>query len=248
MRDDDRIEEIGRDSPVFSVAPVRSRTRIPRTVLLAVTIGIVAFVAGLGVASSGPSPRASAVDANATGSPASSGRGLNGGPDPERATATPVATAAGDPGFGAPQPPLGASVDRQREAGSSTFLAGFDPGVIIQAAEGGERCRIGAAQEKEVPRTRRDGPRLTFQRTWMVWCPIAPDARQAFLLDVFDGLVAAAPADTFGFSATLAGTGDALLPYGEAPFAGTVTVSAGGAGRGLAVALVVAEWRTDSAP
>jgi hypothetical protein len=248
MLEDDRIEEIGHDSPVFSVAPVRSRTRVPRAVLLAVTIGIAAFVAGIGVASAGPTPRAPAAIAGPTSSPAGSGTGLNAGLDAERATATPVAPAAVDPGFGAPQPPLGASPDREREAGSSTFLAGFDPGSIIQAAEGGDRCAVGAAQEKEVPRTRRDGPRLTFQRTWMAWCPIATDARQAFLLDVFDGLVAAVPADTFGFSATQAGTGDALLPYGEAPFAGTVTVSAGGAGRGLAVALVVAEWRTDSAP
>ena len=68
------------------------------------------------------------------------------------------------------------------------------------------------------------------------------------MLDVIDGLVAMVPADTFGYSTTLAGTADALLPYGESPLAGTVTVTAGAAGRGLAIALVVSEWRLDSAP
>ncbi len=180
--------------------------------------------------------------------PARSPVAITGGLTPETPTATPTSADADEPGFGAPQPAAGAAANRQREPGSSTFLAAFDPGAIIRSADGGDRCRVGEALEKEVPRTRRDGPRLTYQRTWMTWCPITTEARQAFMLDVFDGLVAAVPADTFGYSTTLAGTGDALLPYGESPFAGTVTVTAGAAGRGLAIALVVSEWRLDSAP
>ena len=247
MREDDRIEEIGHGSPVFSVAPVRSGARVPRAVVLAITIGVMAFVAGIGVASSGPPARAPAAVADPTGSLPSPAAGVGAGPDTRAATTTPAAAADG-PGFGAPQPPLGASSDRRLEPGSSAFLAGFDPEAIIRSTAGGDRCRIGDAQEKEVPRTRRDGPRLTYQRTWMTWCPIATDDRQAFMLGIFAGLVAAVPADTFGFSSTLAGSGDALLPYGEAPLAGTVAVSAGAAGRGLAIALVVAEWQTDSTP
>jgi hypothetical protein len=251
MRDDDRIEEIGSDTPVFSVAPVRARTRVPRAALLGLTIGIAAFVAGLGVASSGPSLRTPPT-VNPVGSPARSPAAVAGGQTAEPPAGTPAPTPAfrndGGPGSGALQPPTGAGASRQRDPGSSTFLAGFDPGAIFRTAAGGDRCRVGEALDKEVPRTRRDGPRLTYQRTWMTWCPIDTAARQAFMLDVFDGLVGAIPADTFGYSASLAGTGDALLPYGEAPFAGTVTVSAGSAGRGLAIALVVTEWRTDTAP
>jgi hypothetical protein len=89
---------------------------------------------------------------------------------------------------------------------------------------------------------------MTFQRSWLAWCPIPVADRQAFLVDVFNALLAPVPADTFGFSATLAGTGDALIPYGEPPLAGTVAVTAGEAGRGLAIAVVVSEWRLDVVP
>ena len=93
-----------------------------------------------------------------------------------------------------------------------------------------------------VPRTRRDGPRLTFQRTWIAWCPLAEADRQSYLVDLFAALSRTVPAETYGFSAGLDGGGDALLPYAEPPLAGTVAVAADAAGRGLAIAVVAEEW------
>jgi hypothetical protein len=102
--------------------------------------------------------------------------------------------------------------------------------------------------QKEVPRTRADGPRLTFQRSWLVWCPVPGERRQEFLLDVFERLVMEVPADTFGFSASGSGAGDALFPYAERPLAGTVSLRADAAGEGYAIAIIVEEWRLDAAP
>jgi hypothetical protein len=82
----------------------------------------------------------------------------------------------------------------------------------------------------------------------MAWCPVPEARRQAFLLDVLEGLVDVIPADTFGYSAARTGAGDALFPYAERPLAGTVAVTAGSAGDGYAIAIVVEEWRSDTAP
>ncbi len=252
LHDGPRIGDVERDGPIFAVSPVPSRARVPRAALLAITIGVMAFVAGIGVASTGPTP-AGTFDV--------APRGAEGASPTGDSPARPAVVASGSVADGLPASDPGApgistreslprgGDDRERAPGSSAFLGMFDPAGLIRSVDGGgERCRIGEALEKQVPRTRRDGPRLTFQRTWMAWCPIEAEARQAFMLGVFDRLVDAVPADTFGFSATLAGAADALLPYREAPLAGTVAVTAGAAGRGLAIAVVASEWRTDSTP
>ncbi len=109
----------------------------------------------------------------------------------------------------------------------------------------GPDCVTGEARDKEVPRTRRDGPRLTFQRSWLVYCPLAEARRQPFMLELFEGLVKEVPADTFGYNAGGTGPGDALFPYSELPFAGTVAVTADAAGDGFAVAIVLEEWVTE---
>ena len=73
-------------------------------------------------------------------------------------------------------------------------------------------------------------------------------ARQAFLVGVFEALRLRVPADTYGYSATGAGGGDALFPYAESPLSGTVAVTADPAGEGFAIAFVLEEWRQDVAP
>ena len=104
MREDDRIEDIGRDSPVFSVAPVRSRTRASRAVLLALTVGIAAFVAGIGVRrparANGPRP----VNADPAGSPARSPTTATGELTPGTPTATPTSADAASPASERPSP------------------------------------------------------------------------------------------------------------------------------------------------
>ncbi len=175
--------------------------------MLAITIGVVAFVAGIGVASTGPTPvgtddvapRGAEEVAPPAGSPAGAAVVAGGS-----VADGPPASDPGAPGISTRESLPRSGADRERAPGSSAFLGMFDPAALIRSVDGGgERCRIGEALEKQVPRTRRDGPRLTFQRTWMAWCPIETEARQAFMLGVFDRLVDAVPADTFGFSATL---------------------------------------------
>lgn len=226
------FEELRRDAPVFEVAPIRSRTRVPFIALVGIVVGVAAFVAGIGVASAGPTPRPgrSVLPAIAAVSPA------------PRSTDAPAPTAAG-PDAAAPAP-----ASSLAPAGSSAFATTFRPGEIVATAVDGEGCTTGEAREKEVPRTRRDGPRLTFQRSWIIWCVIPAERRQAFLVDIFEAMVEVVPADTYGYNAASGGVGDALFPYAEPPLAGTVAVTADVAGKGFAIAVVLEEWRPDLAP
>lgn len=249
--EDDRVESLHPDAPVFEVAAVRSRHRVPRGIVAAVAVGVVAFVAGLALASPGPgSPvraqvpaapaAASPVASDAAGpgaTPAVVGIAQGGAPG----SGLPVAGAAAGSGprpDGSPRPTL-------PPPGSSAFVAAFDPLAVIASVPGGERCTGGEPRVKEVPRSRMDGPRITFQRSWLAWCPVPGERRQAFLLDVLRHLTDVVPADTFGYSAAGTGDGDALFPYAERPLAGTVSLTAGAAGDGYAIAVIVEEWRVD---
>ena len=116
---------------------------------------------------------------------------------------------------------------------------------VIAGLPDGAGCMASDARDKEVPRTRRDGPRLTFQRSWLIWCPVAEARRQPFMLALLEDLVKDVPADTYGYTAATDGSGDALFPYAEAPMAGTVALTANAAGDGFAIAIVLEEWRSD---
>lgn len=220
---EERHPERGRRAPVFAVAPVRARHAVPRLLLAVAVIGVLAFVAGIAVASNGPAERAlPAVERSSE--PASAAVT----PTPAPTTA-PVAT---------PSPPGPA-------AGSSTFAMTFQPASMIAGLPDGAGCIASDSRNKEVPRSRRDGPRLTFQRSWMIWCAVAEERRQPFMLAVLEGLVKDIPADTYGYSAGSDGAGDALFPYAEAPLAGTVALTADAAGDGFAIAIVLEEWRSE---
>lgn len=252
------FEELRRDAPVFEVAPIKARTRVPVIALVAIVIGVAAFVAGIGVASAGPAPRPgrSAGPASAAGPPGPGAPGIAVSPAAD-ATAGSSVTGTAAPAGGSTQPggpsPTGAGPDAAAPtpassllpAGSSEFAISFDPAAIVAAARGGDRCTTGEPRDKEVPRTRRDGPRLTFQRSWLIWCTVPAERRQPFLLDVFEAMVKAVPADTYGYNAGVEGGGDALFPYAEPPLAGTVAVTADAAGTGFVVAIVLEEWRSD---
>jgi hypothetical protein len=207
-------------------------------------VGLAAFVAGIGVASAGPAQRPAR----------SAGPAVAVAPPVPGASARPPASAPGDASSGAPGPrATAAGPDAQAPlgdpslapAGSSAFATTFRPDEIVAAAADGASCSTGEPRDKEVPRTRRDGPRLTFQRSWLAWCRIPVERRQAFLLAVFEAMVTAVPADTYGYNAADGGGGDALFPYAQPPLAGTVAVTADAAGTGFVVAFVLEEWRSD---
>ena len=75
-------------------------------------------------------------------------------------------------------------------------------------------------------------------------CEIPEAERQGFLIRLFRGLATRIPADTFSYGTTIEGSGSALFPYAERPMAGTVALHAGSAGEGLAIVIVIDEWRT----
>ena len=220
---EERHAERRQQAPVFAVAPVRARHALSRVALVGVVIGVLAFVAGIAVASTGPTER-TLPPVERSAAPAVAGVA----PTPARATPPPAS----------PSPPGPA-------AGSSAFSRGFQPAGMIAGLPDGAECVASNARDKEVPRTRRDGPRLTFQRSWMIWCPVPEERRQPFMLAVLEGLVKDVPADTYGYAAGTDGAGDALFPYAEAPLAGTVALTADAAGDGFAIAIVLEEWRSD---
>ena len=210
-------------APVFAVAPVRARHALSRVAFLGVVIGVVAFVAGMAVASTGPSEEGlSSVDRST-------------------APARTAAAAASAPGTA----PLVGPSSAGPVAGASAFAQGFRPAEVVVGLPDGAGCMASDARDKEVPRTRRDGPRLTFQRSWLIWCPVAEARRQPFMLAVIGDLVKDVPADTYGYTVSTDGSGDALFPYAEAPMAGTVALTANAAGDGFAIAIVLEEWRSD---
>lgn len=124
--------------------------------------------------------------------------------------------------------------------GSSAFIRDFRPADLIAKLPDGVGC-VTSSSQIEVPRTRRDGSRLTFVRSWMTFCPLKAERRQSFLLGVIDGLVRQVPSDTFGYSTATRGPGDALFPYAELPFVGTVTLSADAAGPGFEIVITLEE-------
>ncbi|HYO42118.1 MAG TPA: hypothetical protein VES19_02865 [Candidatus Limnocylindrales bacterium] len=245
-REDAPFEELRPSAPVFEVAPIRARTRVPFIALVGLVVGVAAFVAGIGVASAGPTPRPGrsiepVVAAASRGPEASVGTG--GSIDAGPAAASPVSGATGaGPDAAAPTPRSSLP-----PPGTSAFATSFRPDEIVATTVDGARCSGGEARQKEVPRTRRDGPRLTFQRSWLLWCEVPEARRQAFLLDVFEAFVRVIPADTYGYNAAGIGAGDALFPYAQPPLAGTVAVTADEAGKGFAIAIILQEWRSDQA-
>ncbi len=220
---DERHPERRQQAPVFAVAPVRARHTLSRVALVGVVIGVLAFVAGIAVASSGPTERAL--------------------PPVERSSA-PAVAAVTPPPAPVTAPPASPSLPLP-VAGSSAFAEAFRPVEAITGLPDGAGCVASGSADKEVPRSRLDGPRLTFQRSWMIWCPVAEERRQPFMLGVLEGLVKDVPADTYGYAAGTDGSGDALFPYAEAPLAGTVALTADAAGDGFAIAIVLQEWRSD---
>jgi hypothetical protein len=249
MIEDDREERLRPDAPVFDIEPVSRRRGVPVVVVVALVVAVAAFVGGLVAAS--PSPdgvtrQAAASIAASTGEPTLAGDETTGDPassdraagvpalaDPTSAPAQPTMPAAAG-GRGSPTPP----------PGSSAFVAAFDPATVLADVPGSARCEVGSALEKQAPRTRVDGPRLTFQRSWLVYCQIPAADRQAFLVDLFQAMRPVVPADTYAYGTTLDGAGNALFPYADRPMAGTVAVHADAAGRGLAIVVVIEEWRT----
>ncbi len=229
---DDEYDHAGRpDAAVFAVSRPRSSQAVPGSVIVALAVGVLAFLGGIAVASRGPAqpPQPATVSA---GVPAASGV-----PPADGTPAGPSAIA-----FAPAASPSDLAPSATAAPDSSAFARRFAPGMLVAGLPGGSSCVTGEPRSKVVPRTRLDGPRLTSQQSWLIWCPVTAARRQTFLLALFNELVARVPAQTYGYSTGDAGAGDALFPYAEAPFAGTVAVTADAAGSGFSIAIVLQEW------
>jgi hypothetical protein len=246
MIEDEREERLRPDAPRFDVAPVRRGRGIPILVTVGIVVGIAAFVGGLAVASPGPSaiPRGAVERPTTPGRPTNVPAATVAQPAINPDSTFPPAAARPTPAAARPSQAI-APPSPTAPPGSSAFIGAFHPAVIVRSLAQGDRCTGADPLENDVPRTRADGPRLTFQRSWLLYCRIPEEQRQSFLVDLFAALEGVIPADTYGYRSTLRGAGSALYPYAERPMAGTVAVHADAAGEGLAVVIVVEEWRTD---
>jgi hypothetical protein len=262
MIEDDRATEIepGARAAAFAVAPVHRRRGSASLIVAAAAVALSAFLAGLVIASPDGAPVDRLPALAATQEPSSRpGSSPLTGADasasalqsaPERAPALGPGPGPGlTPGGGAPGGDASPAAVPSRPAstaapGSSGFLADFEPAAVMASVDPGRVCEAGSPLEKGAPRTRVDGPRLTFQRSWLVYCRIPVDERQAFLVDVFQALRPEIPAETYAYGTTGDGAGNALYPYADRPMAGTVAVHADAAGEGLAIVVIVEEWRT----
>lgn len=212
---DELQEENARPSGLFPVAPVVTRNVVPRGVVVAIVVGVVGFLAGIQVGAGGTAERDRSSVPPPTSHPAS-----------PTAEATPAVPATPPPDSAPP--------------GSSAFVRDFAPADLVAGLAGGSECATSSGQE-EVPRTRRDGSRLTFVRSWMTFCSLEVERRQAFLVALVDGLVDQVPSETYGYSTAVHGSGEALFPYAERPFVGTVTLSAAAAGPGFEIVITLEE-------
>jgi hypothetical protein len=230
MHDDERHAESEQRPPVFAVAPVRTRHAVPREVLVALVVGVIAFVGGMLIATRDTADQARADARAAASAPVSS-----------QIPASPVRPPAPNVPSGPPAGTTPASV--AAVPGSSAFVRDFRPDALVTGLPHGADC-VTSSRQKEVPRTLRDGPRMTFARSWTIYCPLKAKSRQSFLLALIMQLVGEVPAETYGYSANLDGSGDALLPYAEYPLAGTVALTADSAGPGFSISIVLEEWRS----
>ncbi len=243
MIEDDRSTglDVHAQPAAFVVAPVRRRRGPAGLLVAAAAVALTAFVAGMVLASPGgtDSERVLAAgDREPAASPEDSPPAAAASMMPLPSDAALAVDPAVVPAAGTARPTVTAA------PGSSRFLAGFEPAVVVAQVDAGRACEVGQPLEKAAPRTRVDGPRLTFQRSWLVYCRIPAGDRQAFLVDLFQALRPAIPAETYAYGTTLDGAGNALFPYADRPMAGTVAVHADAAGKGLAIVVVVEEWRT----
>lgn len=227
MDDEERHAESAQRPPVFAVAPVRTRHVVPREVLVALVVGVIAFVGGMAITTGDTTDR-SRADARASAQAAV----------PSHVAAVPATLQAPTvPPVEADPAPVTAV------PGSSAFVHDFKPGALVAGLPNGGDC-VTTTRQKEVPRTLRDGPRMTFARSWTIYCPLKSRQRQSFLLSLIQRLVGRIPAETYGYSANLDGSGDALFPYAEHPLAGTVALTADSAGPGFSIVIVLEEWRS----
>jgi hypothetical protein len=209
----DELEQVHPERPtVFAVAPVRTRSRVPRLVVIAVAVGVVAFLAGVQVGAAGATGPSLPTPLPPSFAPAPS-------PAPSPA-ATPLPTF---------DPP-----------GSSSFARAFRPAELVAGLADGAGCVTGSGQ-KVVPRTLQEGSRLTFVQHWMTFCPLEEERRQTFVLAVIDALVQQVPSQTYGHSTGAIGAASALFPYAEHPYVGTVALSADAAGMGYEIVITLEE-------
>ena len=228
--DDERHPESEQRPPVFAVAPVRTGHAVSREVLVALLVGVIAFVGGMLFTTGDTTDRARA-DARASASAAVSS------PVAAAPVTLPAPTVP-------PVPPVAAAPELLTAVpGTSAFVRSFKPDALVAVLPNGAGC-VTSTHQKEVPRTLRDGPRMTFARSWTIYCPLQARRRQSFLLALILQLVGEVPAETYGYSADLDGSGDALFPYAEYPLAGTVALTADSAGPGFSIVIVLEEWRS----
>jgi hypothetical protein len=209
MRVDEHHEENAGRSTVFPVAPVRTGSAVPRSVIVVLVVAVVVFLAGIQVGAGIAAERA-------------------------RPSVPPPASSVAIPATGPTPSPVSAP------PGSSAFVRDFQPADLIAGLPDGAGC-VTTSSQIEVPRTLRDGSRLTFVRSWMTFCPLKAERRQSFLLGVIDGLMRQVPSETLGYSTAARGPGNALFPYAELPFVGTVTLSADAAGPGFEIVITLEE-------
>jgi hypothetical protein len=180
-------------------------------VLVALGVGVVAFVAGLQFGG-GPS-RQTAVLGATSPQPTQSESASSARTEPAFVTASPLAS-----------PP-----------GSSRFVRTFDATKVIEALPGGTDCVGGSPGSWITPRTG-TSPHETFVKTWLTSCPIVLAKRDAFLEQVLHAI-----ADVDNPIWDGAGGAMAVTTYEESGFIGWVTVATRASADGVEIAVTVEE-------
>lgn len=214
MRQDD--ENPSSMVPVAPVAPVvreRVGPALPRVVVVALVVGVAAFMAGI-LLGSGP---------------------RTGVPLPSTPAASPPTSAPASPST----VPSAAASPVTAPPSTSEFVRRFRPQAVIAGLSGGGAAC--ATHTLSVPGFSGAGYVRPLIRVWTAFCPLAANKRAQFVDRLTIALQRQVPFQSGSFSSGDGGRTLVHYAYTQGSFAGTVTLVTDAAGGGLAIAITLEE-------
>lgn len=218
MQDGSEWRRDGEDSGVVPVRPVvqgKGLPTLPRTLVVALIVGLLTFVAGIQLGSGRTAPTVTPIPSAIAAT----------SPDPD-VSPTPFLSSS-DP---SPQIPV--------TPGTSELSRSFKPQDAITSVHAGAKC---VTHDQSTADLDAESGEPVFIHIWSSYCPVKAAQRGVFASQVMDAIATAMVASSWSATTDDAGATVALYPYHEGPYRGTVTLSADAAGAGTEIVITLQE-------
>ena len=215
MQDGSERRHDGEDPGVVPVKPVvrgMGLPTLPRTIVVAVIVGLVTFVAGVQLGAGRAAPVVTVVPPSVA--VASSGPDVS---PTQGASPTPTPPIVLDPG-------------------TSDFSRSFKPNDTITSLKGGSACvthdESSDALDIGIP---------VYVHSWSTYCTLKKADRAVFIRAVLDALSLTIPVSSASARFDDSGSMVALVSYDQPQLSGTVLLTAGAAGTGYEIVITLDE-------